>query len=267
MACDDLDGVIDGIIAAPGLCSFDPHTVVGQVFYCADSGTNRTISSEAAAIALAAWMGPRSVDGRFQWYGLTQDTSLSNTTCRPTEDCDGLPFLLASNWIKFFVQEDPNFDVANMSHRQYDTIFRQSTNRFSSILGTSDPDLTDFREAGGKMITWHGLADEVIPVNGTYEYYQRVLDFDPNAADYFRFFPAPGVAHCLGGKGWYPDAALQSLVDWVENDIVPETLLGTTLPDANGTTRQAPLCPYPLVAAFKGGDIDEASSFHCQPSF
>jgi Tannase and feruloyl esterase len=29
-ACDDIDGVIDGIIAAPGLCNFDPHTLFGQ---------------------------------------------------------------------------------------------------------------------------------------------------------------------------------------------------------------------------------------------
>ncbi len=31
-----------------------------------------------------------------------------------------------------------------------------------------------------------------------------------------------------------PDSAFQSLVDWVENDIVPEALNGTTLPDNNG---------------------------------
>src|SRR5206468_1840394 len=110
------------------------------------------------------------------------------------------------------------------------SIFRQSKNQFASIISTNDPDLTDFRDAGGKMITWHGLADELIFPNGTFDYYKRVLDFDPNAADYYRFFPAPGVAHCRGGIGWYPGDSFQSLVDWVENDIVPGTLNGTTLP-------------------------------------
>jgi Tannase and feruloyl esterase len=269
-ACDELDGVTDGIIAAPGLCDFDPLTVVGQAFTCADNGTNLTISSEAAIIALAAWTGPRSVDDKFQWYGLPKDASFSgyvNTTCSSSGACEGLPFPISSSWIQYFIQEDPTFDVTNISYRQYDTIFRQSINRYASILGTSDPDLTDFREGGGKIISWHGLADEIIPPNGTFEYYDRVLDLDPTVAEFFRVFPAPGVAHCRGGVGYYPSETLQSLVDWVENGVVPEFLNGTTLPDANGVVREAPLCPYPLVAAYKGGDVNVASSFECESSF
>lgn len=269
-ACDGLDGVADGIIAAPGLCNFDPHTVVGQTFNCTQTGSNMKISSAAATIALAAWTGPRTVDGRFEWYGLNKDASLSglvNTTCSSNGTCTGQPFPIPSSWITLFVQKDPNFDITNLSYRQYDSIFRQSNNQFASIIGTSDPDLTDFREAGGKMITWHGLADELLFPNGTYDYYQRVLDLDPKAADYYRFFPAPGVDHCGGGTGYFPAESLESLVDWVENDIVPETLIGTTLPDINGIVRQAPLCPYPLVAAYTGGDINIPSSFRCQPSF
>jgi Tannase and feruloyl esterase len=117
------------------------------------------------------------------------------------------------------------------------------------------------------MITWHGLSDEIIFSNGTYHYYRQVLENDPNAADYYRFFPVPGVNHCAGGIGPFPDRALQSLVDWVEKGIVPEILEGTSLPDANGTVRRRPLCPYPLVAAYQVGISDEASSFKCRPSF
>jgi Tannase and feruloyl esterase len=267
--CDDLDGVTDGIIAAPDLCTFDPRTVIGQPFNCAESGAHGLISAGAATIALAAWTGPRTTDGRFLWHGLSKDASfagLANTSCS-TGTCVGQPFSIGEDWIIQFVQKDPSFDLSKVSYRQYDSIFRQSVNQFESIIGTTDPDLSDFRDAGGKMITWHGLADEVLAPNGTYQYYRRVLDLDASAADYFRFFPAPGVAHCSGGVGHFPDGTLQSLVDWVENDIVPETLIGTTLPDANGTVRKAPLCPYPLVAAYIGGDINVASSFRCQASF
>lgn len=269
-ACDELDGLADNIVSAPGLCDFDPHSVVGQAINCSDTGTVMEISSEAATIAQAAWTGPRSPDGKFRWYGLNKDASLAGlvgTNCTSAGACTGLPLQISVDWISLFVQKNPDFDVASISYRQYDTIFRQSVNQFASILGTNDPDLTDFRDAGGKMITWHGLADELLPPNGTYQYYQRVLDVDPNAADYFRFFPAPSVGHCVNGTGWFPNTSLQSLVDWVENGIVPDTLLGTTLPSSNGTVRQAPLCPYPLVTAYKGGDINLASSFQCQPSF
>lgn len=243
--------------------------MVGQSFNCAKSGANGMISSEAAAIALAAWTGPRTTDGKFLWHGLSKEASfsgLANVNCS-TGTCVGQPFSVGVDWITQFVQKDLSFDITKMSYRQYDSISRQSVNQFESIIGTTDPDLTDFRAAGGKMITWHGLADELLAPNGTYEYYQRVLDLDASAADYFRFFPAPGVGHCGGGVGHFPNSTLQSLVDWVENDIVPETLSGTTLPDANGIVRKAPLCPYPLVAAYIGGDINVASSFRCQASF
>jgi Tannase and feruloyl esterase len=269
-ACDDLDGVNDGIIAAPNLCNFDSHTAIGQPFKCNETGANLTISPEAATIAQATWTGPRTVDGRFEWYGLNKDASfsgLANTTCDPNGICSGQPFGASSSWIQFFVLKDPTLNLTKISYRQFDSIFRQSNNQYASVIGASDPDLTDFREAGGKIITWHGLADELLSVKGTFNYYDRVLELDPTAADYFRVFPAPGVGHCAGGVGYFPANSLDSLVDWVENGIVPETLNGTTLPGASGKVRHAPLCPYPLVAAYKGGGIDEASSFECQASF
>jgi len=33
---------------------------------------------------------------------------------------------------------------------------RRSHNEFASIMSTDDPDLSAFKAAGGKMITWHG---------------------------------------------------------------------------------------------------------------
>ncbi len=52
VACDDLDRVADGINTAPGLCTFDPCTLIGQAFTCTNSDTNGTVTTEAAAIAL-----------------------------------------------------------------------------------------------------------------------------------------------------------------------------------------------------------------------
>ena len=39
-----------------------------------------------------------------------------------------------------------------VDRRELDTISRQSINRYTSILGTSDADLTDFKEAGGAVV-------------------------------------------------------------------------------------------------------------------
>lgn len=54
-ACDELDGVKDGVVAAQGLCDFDATTVVGQKFDC--EGNSRKISKSAANIANEIWRG------------------------------------------------------------------------------------------------------------------------------------------------------------------------------------------------------------------
>lgn len=48
--------------------------------------------------------------------------------------------------------------------------------------------------------------------NGSANYYERVLERDPNARDFFRYFEAPGVEHCFGGPGAYPGKAFEQLV-------------------------------------------------------
>ncbi|KAF8536659.1 hypothetical protein BDD12DRAFT_982615 [Trichophaea hybrida] len=41
--------------------------------------------------------------------------------------------------------------------REYEGIFHAAVRVFSSIIGANDPDLTEFRDAGGKIIAYHGL--------------------------------------------------------------------------------------------------------------
>ena len=269
VACDSLDGVEDGIVAAPGLCHFDPTTMIGHTYNCSTTNTTVTITPAAAQVALVAWQGMHDTQGKPLWYGLNHDASfagLANTSCT-NSNCTGAPFPIASSWLTFFIERNPSFDPTTLSPRQYDALFRESQNQFASILSTADPDLTSFEVAGGKMITWHGLADQLIFPNGTFDYYSRVLEQDSSASNYYRVFSAPGVAHCGGGVGYYPTTTLQAIVDWVEHGIAPDTLAGTTLPGAKGNIRHAPLCQWPLVAAYVGGDPDVASSFRCQASF
>jgi hypothetical protein len=265
--CDGLDGLSYGIIAAPEECHFNPHTLVGKSFNC--SGVMKNYSSDAAMIVQAAWRGPQTTNGSFLWYGLNPGASFSgllNTTC-DAKSCMGVPFSITEDWIRMFIEQDPAFNDTEISFSKYDTIFHQSNQQYASIIGTDDPDLSSFRDAGGKIITWHGLADQLIFPNGTVNYYNKVMAADPKAQDYYRFFEAPGVAHCGGGIGPVPVQALESLVGWVEKGAVPATLTGVSAPDANGTVRLQPLCAYPLVSAYQGGDPAQASSYECMESF
>ncbi|EXJ86297.1 hypothetical protein A1O1_06667 [Capronia coronata CBS 617.96] len=266
-ACDGLDGVIDGIIANPGLCFFDAQTVVNQTFNCSDTGEEMQISQGAATVIEALWTGPRTVDGKFQWFGLNKDASyagISNVTCNDNGTCEASPFTIAMDWIQRFVLKNTTINLLDLSHSDWDTIFRASVDQYESVISANNPDLTDFRNHGGKMITYHGLADQLIPPNGTYNYYERVLQQDPNAADFYRFFPVPGLAHCGGGPGWYPGDAMEALVAWTEKGIVPDTLLARTTPTAETPARTIQLCAYPKVLRYVGGDINIVSSFTCE---
>jgi hypothetical protein len=266
-ACDGIDGLVDGIISAPGLCHFDPFTIVGQSIDC--NGTKLKISKAAATVAQSAWTGPRTTNGIRLWYGLTYDAPLSallGTTCTAEGTCMGSPFPISYDWIRLFVKRNSTFNVEGISHSDYEKIFHASNQQYTSFISTDDPNLSEFRDAGGKMITWHGLADPLIFPNGTANYYDRVKRLDPGVSNYFRYFEAPGVGHCGGGVGPVPTSALGSLVAWVEKRIPPETLEATSTP-VDGIARSQMLCPYPLVSAYKGGDPMLPSSYKCASSF
>ncbi|KAK5144136.1 hypothetical protein LTR04_001664 [Oleoguttula sp. CCFEE 6159] len=268
-ACDSIDGVKDGIIAATGLCHFDPHSLVGQPFTCNTDGTKRMYSNAAATIVQETWGGPHKNSTRL-WYGLNPGTSLSglaftNRTVAGTSY--GVPFPISDDWIQLFVKKDPSFNTTSITASDFASIFHQSYQEYESIMGTDDPDLSAFRNAGGKMITWHGLADQLIFPNGTVDYYQRVMAVDPKVQDYYRLFLAPGVGHCGGGIGPTPDDQLGALIDWVEHGIAP-SMLSTTSPPVDGTQTHRPLCVYPLVARWDGiGDSTKGSSYKCSASY
>ncbi|KAH8816966.1 feruloyl esterase B precursor [Xylogone sp. PMI_703] len=263
-ACDSLDGVTDGIISRPDLCHFDPTTVVGHTASCPD-GTTTTITADGAKVALATWTGPIDANGKHLWWGLIPGspfTGLAGTTCE-NGVCSTAPFPITTQWIDLFVVKNESFDVTKMTLQQYTDIFHDSFNEFASIIGTSDPDLAQFKRAGGKMITWHGLADELIFPNGTVHYYNRVEKLFPDVRDFYRFYEAPGVNHCGGGLGAYPGTAIDQLVDWVEKGVAPDTLQakGTGL---HGQETNLNLCLFPKLPIYQGGDPNSASSYKCK---
>lgn len=273
LACDGLDGVEDGVVSAPGLCTFDARKVVGMDFEC--EGAKRKISAAAAEVVNQMWAGPKR-EGREGWFGITHETAasiaelgafggLGNTECdSKNERCKGVPFPLCADWVKNVVMKgDPEFDIETMDEEQFWTVLHRSRNEFKSIIGTSDADLLDFKTTGAKIVMWHGLADQLIFPNGSVDYYERVEAADPTVRDYFRLFLASGVEHCVGGDGPMPIDAFEAVVKWVEDGIPPDSLSGANV--QKGMRR--PLCPYPLVAAYKGGDVKEAASYECAESF
>ncbi len=256
-ACDTLDGVQDGIISLPSQCTVNADDFVGQTHTC--NGTLYTLTASGAKAVQAAWSG----SGKDGYYGLNKDADLTAfyipTGCNIVggiEICSGDLF---TNWIAYLIAKDPDSLADNMTNTEFFNALRESKAKYASMLATNNPNLSAFKASGGKMIAWHGLADEAIPPQGTISYYQEVLKTDYKAHDFFRFFEAPGVGHCYGGLGPVPNGALNQLIDWVEKGAAPDTLKADR--ESNGTARN--LCPYPLQQVYIGGDPSKAESFIC----
>lgn len=108
---------------------------------------------------------------------------------------------------------------------------------------------------------YHPQADTIIPTNGSVHYYESVMALDKNVQDYYRLFLAPGLSHCFGGYGAYPDGTFDAMRKWVEEGVAPDTLNATTVTEPIFTR---PLCPYPQQQYYNGtGDSSTGEGFYC----
>jgi hypothetical protein len=274
-ACDHLDGVVDGVIGDVANCSFDPYTLVGSTIDC--NGTMASVTVQMATVVHKILQGPTDASGAQLWYGLNVGTPfayLPGLGLANVETVNGIttpsPFPVSTAWISYFLEQNPNYDTSTITYSQFPDLFAQSNAEYESVIGTNNPDLSAFRDAGGKMITWHGLADQLIFPGGTIDYREQVntLMGGTEAVDeFYRLFLAPGVYHCGFGPGPMPTDPLNALVKWVETGLTPETLAAETV-NTSGETVTRNICKYPLVSRYKGiGDPNSAMSYSCADSF
>src|SRR5690606_20493301 len=143
--------------------------------------------------------------------------------------------------------------------------------------GTANPaELVPYLRGGGKILLWHGVADNAISVNDSLRYYRQLaqanggLERTRNAA---RLFFAPGVLHCAGGIGpqEVSTQALAALTRWVERGVAPQSLVAHRAASATLPARSFKLCPYPQAPVFLGGtdnpqglDVNDAGNWRCE---
>jgi feruloyl esterase len=288
--CDPLDGVVDGLISDYDLlesCPFDPASLIGKQVSCKRDcmifnpesmigketscleSTNLTITATQANVVAKILQGPRDPEGQPLWYGVAPGASflaVANTVSTDDGTIIPQPFLAAESWTKFLALGNASYDMTRMTYSDYYKVFEESIPKLNSLWGNQQLDLADFRQVGGKLLTWFGLADEFIPPFGMLRYRDRLqVKFGGVEAvdEFHRLFLAPGAGHCYGGDGPNPVDPLGALVSWVEHGIAPEVLpAAATRADGVEVTRN--LCRYPQKLVYQKGDINQASSFSCR---
>ena len=211
------------------------------------------------------------VEGPPSWYGQPWGADMTALAAARGTPLKAAPFAFTVDWIRFWLTQNPQFDASTLTSEQFQYFWTQSLEEFGGVIGTDNPDLSAFKARGGKLLWWHGWADQLITAQGSIDFYKRVvaaMGGSQKTPELARFLLAPGVAHCSGGAGPQPYGQLDALRAWVEDGKAPVTLTAARRDQTGAITRSRPLCQYPLVAKYKGkGSTDEADNFTCSAGF
>ena len=258
----------NGLIMDPLVCRFDPGTI-----QCAPGATDTAacLTPQQVQAARKLYSGPRDDRGRLMYPGWQLPGSELNWVPWVVPAAPGgftIDPTIALNTIRYLAYDDidPRRGLADVPFTEAG--FRKIMAATAGTFDATDPDLSAFRNAGGKLLLWHGLADPAISPVGTVAYYQAVQDRmggpGPTSA-FARLFLMPGMNHCAGGEGPSSFDALSAVVAWVVRGTPPASIL-TSHADGGNAVQSLPAYPYPLVATYNGsGDVNVASSYHAAP--
>lgn len=287
-ACDKLDGAIDGLLEDPRQCKFDP-----AVLTCKGVDKPDCLTPPQVAALKAIYAGPKNPKTGEQIFpGMPPGSEAapgnwSNWITREIPE-QATHFVYGNSYYGQAVYEDPNWSYKTFD---YDKDLKFGDAKSGVPMNSDNPDLRSFRAHGGKLLQYHGWGDAAISAISSVDYYEMVRAFltkYPDARsdasrpvdDFYRMFMVPGMGHCRGGWGpnqfgnsagarpatWAdPERDVFAAMErWVEKGVAPEQLIGTGTVMGDATkTMTHPLCMYPKVAQYKGGDVNDAASFTC----
>lgn len=287
--CDGLDGLADGIVGDLPRCQ---SALRLSNLVCASAGATGCLSSTQVSALQRSFAGPR--DGRGQrlysdwpfdagigygnWRAWKLESSvppwqrepiiavmgagsLSRIFTTPPTPVAGTPDAL--------LQYLSDFDFDRDAPKIYatDATFTESAMTVMAPPDVDDPKLAALRARGGKLLVYHGNSDPVFSVNATTQWFSKLQA--NGGAGFARLYTVPGMTHCGGGPATDRFDPLEALVAWVERGEEPKAIVATVnpanpdLPASWSRTRTRPLCPYPQVPRYSGGDAESAASFRC----
>jgi feruloyl esterase len=265
--CDAKDGLKDGVIDDPMHCGFQTAQDLPRCAEGKDQPDCFTASDIAAADKIygdifregkrffpgwpvgAEIPGPNGVSG---WLG--QEVRAANGSSVWATYAQGFLRYMATPGV------DPELAIANFDINKDMPLLEF----LHQVIDATDPDLSAFRQHGGKLIMYFGWADPQLNPRVAVEYFEEAgKRAGASAGDFFRLFMVPGMFHCGGGIGTSTFDVMTPLLHWVEAGQAPNAIAASRIAGGK-VNRTRPLCPYPQVARYTGsGSIDDAANFRC----
>lgn len=256
--CPTLSGINDGILQNPFACTFSRSWIKT----CPADGQARSdcLTAEELDVVEKLYQGARGSQGeQFAPAGLPIGSELrwpvpATATGSSMSEMMALPAL---QYVLMPGGKQPINKVADFAFN------RQNFDRVAALAplyNATNTNLKPFAAAGGKLIVWHGLADDSISPAGTVAWFRGVQRFmGAEKVDRFaRLFLLPGVAHCGNGEG--PDQVdlLTALMNWTEQGTAPDKLIVGKTASADAK----PMMPPPAAAAGATSQQEASAQFH-----
>jgi feruloyl esterase len=262
-ACDARDGVTDRVIAEPDRCDFDPAQL-----QCTGAPGPQCLSATEVAAARRIYAGLVDEAGAVVMPG----TGFGSEPLWAAYALPQLGFTIGTNYYRDVVLQDADWDPATFDVNA-DLAAAEAVD--GGAIDAMDPDLSDFVARGGKIITYHGTTDGLIPYGNSVNYFERVVEtLGADVVDEsLRLYLVPGMDHCAGGEGAFAIDWLGALEAWEASGEAPGALHAAHPPVPQGAPGAQPapstpftrvVCPYPQVARYTGsGAQTDAESFVC----
>jgi feruloyl esterase len=260
--CDALDGLADGMINDFQACRFSPQELV-----CGKAGapaTGQCLAPNQADTLEKIFGGARNSRGESLYGSFAWDTGIALPAWRSMHlgNPGGAPAnaSLGGDTLRSFsmTPPDPAFDLLRFDFDR-DMVRLAETAAINDANGTQH---STFAARGGKLISYHGLSDQAMATGALTSWYDKLTPRDNGGPQaWARLFLVPGMTHCGGGQATDQFDMLSAIQAWVEEGRAPDRIIatGNAFP---GKSR--PLCPYPKVARYDGGNADDAASFSCR---
>ncbi len=196
-------------VAEPLSCRFDP----GEIACPPGQSAASCLTPAQLDAARALYRGLVVSEGgqaRFSYPGYVpgaeaEPGSWAAWVTGPAADQQNRSLLygFSSGFWRGFVYSDAGYDIMRLDLQAAPL----EAARAAAIVNSTNPDLTEFRDHGGKLIQFHGWNDPAIPARGSIAYYDEVKDTMGDPSAFYRLYLIPGMLHCGGGPG-------PSTVDW-----------------------------------------------------
>ncbi|CAG9216390.1 Chlorogenate esterase [Paraburkholderia sabiae] len=285
--CDALDGVTDGMVQDIKACQVN-FSLANDVPTCSSNVRDGTCLTAVQKDAIGSvFSGARNSAGTALYASFPYDVGVNGANWAQWKQSNSITLDPAAAAFTFTTPPQSasllsqlssyalNFSMDNDAPKIFATSGVYTESSWSFMAPPDETNVSALKQRGAKLMVYHGTSDPVFSSNDTTDWYQRLMTANGgDASNFARLYTVAGMNHCSGGPTADQFDMLTPMIAWVEQGKAPDSVIATARDASNavpnsevpadwGAGRTRPLCPYPKVARYKGGDANSAASFSC----